>query len=89
MNKILVVAPSWVGDTMLMQPMLARLRQRFPEVQTDVFAPPWTASLLSQTTTSRLVRFAREVLDWRSKWTATSLRMLTMPSEADSRPAQL
>ena len=48
MNKILVVAPSWVGDCMLMQPMLLRLKQHFPDCQIDVLAPPWTTALLHQ-----------------------------------------
>ncbi len=47
MYKILVIAPSWVGDNMLMQPMLRRLKQRHPDSQIDVFAPAWTASLLT------------------------------------------
>jgi heptosyltransferase-2 len=46
MYKILVVAPSWVGDAMLMQPMLARLKQRHANCRIDVLAPPWTAGLL-------------------------------------------
>jgi heptosyltransferase-2 len=46
MYKILVVAPSWVGDAMLMQPMLARLKQQHSACQIDVLAPPWTAGLL-------------------------------------------
>ena len=48
MQNILVVAPSWVGDCMLMQPMLLRLKQRFPGSAIDVLAPPWTVSLLKQ-----------------------------------------
>ena len=48
MTKILVIAPSWVGDTMLVQPMLMRLKQRRPGAQIDVLAPPWTAALLRQ-----------------------------------------
>jgi heptosyltransferase-2 len=48
MNKILVVAPSWVGDCVLMQPMLQRLAQRHPGVRIDVLAPPWTEKLLRQ-----------------------------------------
>ena len=48
MQKILVVAPSWVGDCMLMQPMLLRLKQRFPDSLIDVLAPPWTVLLLKQ-----------------------------------------
>jgi heptosyltransferase-2 len=46
MQKILVIAPSWVGDCMLMQPMLARLKQRHPDAQIDLLAPSWTAALL-------------------------------------------
>jgi heptosyltransferase-2 len=46
MQHILVVAPSWVGDCMLAQPMLARLKQRFPACRIDLFAPPWTVALL-------------------------------------------
>jgi heptosyltransferase-2 len=48
MHKILVIAPSWVGDCMLMQPMLVRLMQRRPDAQIDLLAPPWTAALLRQ-----------------------------------------
>ena len=46
MQKILVIAPSWVGDCMLMQPMLARIRQRHPGCRIDVLAPAWTEKLL-------------------------------------------
>lgn len=46
MKKILVIGPSWVGDCMLMQPMLMRLKQRHPDCLIDVFAPPWTTVLL-------------------------------------------
>jgi heptosyltransferase-2 len=46
MKKILVIGPSWVGDTMLMQPMLLRLKQRHPECRIDVLAPPWVSPLL-------------------------------------------
>ena len=46
MKKILVIGPSWVGDTMLMQPMLLLLKQRHPDSRIDVFAPPWVSSLL-------------------------------------------
>ncbi|MDP1592770.1 MAG: lipopolysaccharide heptosyltransferase II [Gallionella sp.] len=46
MHKILVIGPSWVGDCMLMQPMLMRLKQRHPDCLIDVLAPPWTVGLL-------------------------------------------
>jgi len=47
-SKILVVAPSWVGDTMLIHPMLVRLKQRHPDSFIDVLAPPWTEELIRQ-----------------------------------------
>ena len=46
MDKILIIAPSWVGDCMLMQPMLHRLLQNYPGAHIDVLAPPWTEKLL-------------------------------------------
>jgi heptosyltransferase-2 len=48
MYKILVVSPSWVGDTVMTQPMLARLKQRHPGCRIDMLAPPWTETLLRQ-----------------------------------------
>ncbi len=48
MQKTLVIAPSWVGDCVLMQPMLHRLIQRHPGTLIDVLAPPWTEKLLRQ-----------------------------------------
>jgi len=46
MSRILVVGPSWVGDTVLAQPLLHRLRGASPGTAVDVLAPPWTAALL-------------------------------------------
>ena len=39
MYKILIIGPSWVGDTMLMQPMLMRLKQRYPDLQLHLIGP--------------------------------------------------
>jgi heptosyltransferase II len=41
MTRILVVAPSWVGDAVLSQPLLALLKQRYPEAKIDVLGPGW------------------------------------------------
>ena len=46
MKQILVVGPSWVGDTVLAQPLFMRLHALAPERAIDVLAPPWTAPLL-------------------------------------------
>ncbi len=46
MPKILVVAPSWIGDTVLAQPLFARLRAKNPDSQLDVLAPAWSRPVL-------------------------------------------
>lgn len=48
MAKILVVAPSWVGDTILAQPLLTLLKAQAPQVAIDVLAPAWSAPLLAR-----------------------------------------
>jgi heptosyltransferase-2 len=44
--RLLVVAPNWIGDTLLAQPLLARLRARHPGLRIDAVAPDWTAPVL-------------------------------------------
>ncbi|MCK9285157.1 MAG: lipopolysaccharide heptosyltransferase II [Rhodocyclaceae bacterium] len=44
--KILVVAPSWIGDTLMAQSLLMLLAQRGAQI--DVLAPEWTAPLLTR-----------------------------------------
>ncbi|HLA34992.1 MAG TPA: lipopolysaccharide heptosyltransferase II [Rhodocyclaceae bacterium] len=46
--KILVVAPSWIGDTLLAQPLLTRLKQHLPSARIEVLAPDWSAPLLAR-----------------------------------------
>jgi heptosyltransferase-2 len=41
MTKILVVAPSWVGDAVLSQPLLTLLKQREPAATIDILGPAW------------------------------------------------
>ena len=40
--KILVVGPSWIGDTVLAQPLFTLLHERHAGLELDVLAPPWT-----------------------------------------------
>ena len=44
--KILVVAPSWIGDTVLAQPLLKLLHQRYATLELDVLAPGWTGPVV-------------------------------------------
>ena len=41
MTRILVVAPSWVGDALLSQPLLTLLKRRDPQATIDVLGPGW------------------------------------------------
>ena len=40
-DRVLVVAPSWVGDAILSEPLFARIRDAGVEAPIDVIAPPW------------------------------------------------
>jgi heptosyltransferase II len=46
--RILVVAPSWIGDTIMAQPLFRRLAQQHANLDIDVLAPPWVAPLLAR-----------------------------------------
>jgi heptosyltransferase-2 len=46
--KALVVAPSWIGDTVLAQPLFMRLHERLPGLQLDALAPRWVAPVLER-----------------------------------------
>ncbi len=44
--KALIVAPSWIGDTIMAQPLFARLHAGQPGLQLDAMAPRWVAPVL-------------------------------------------
>jgi len=46
--NILVVGPSWVGDTVISQVLLQLLARQHPGAQIDYLAPPWTLPLLAR-----------------------------------------
>jgi len=48
MQRILVVGPSWIGDTVLAQPLFKLLHARHPGLMLDVLAPQWTFPLLAR-----------------------------------------
>jgi len=41
-----VVAPNWIGDALMAQPLLARLRERPGNPRIEMLAPPWVAPVL-------------------------------------------
>ena len=46
MPRILVVAPNWIGDALMAQPLLGRLHERTPVPEIDVLAPEWVAPVV-------------------------------------------
>jgi len=46
LRKILVVAPNWIGDALMAQPLLARLREKLGRFRLEALAPPWVAPVL-------------------------------------------
>jgi heptosyltransferase-2 len=46
--KALIVAPSWIGDSIMAQPLFARLHAKFPDLQLDALAPNWVAPVLKR-----------------------------------------
>jgi heptosyltransferase-2 len=44
--RILIVAPNWIGDALMAQPLLGRLREKAPEAKLDVLAPQWVAPVV-------------------------------------------
>lgn len=46
--RALVIAPSWIGDTVMAQPLFARLHTRYPGLVLDALAPRWVAPVLAR-----------------------------------------
>lgn len=68
--KILVVAPNWIGDAVMAQPLLRALRARFPAAAVTALAPPHVAPVLAaMPEISRVVPAALEhgKLQWRAR----------------------
>ena len=43
--KILIIGPSWVGDSVMAQTLYKRLKKEIPECTIDVFCPEWCMTL--------------------------------------------
>jgi len=69
--RILVVAPNWIGDALMAQPLLARLREKLPAVRIDVLAPAWVAPVVRRMPEVAEVietRFRHGALELRERW---------------------
>jgi len=45
MHGILIIAPNWIGDAVMTQPLLAALKAQYPESNIDVLASAWVAPI--------------------------------------------
>jgi len=45
MRRILIIAPNWIGDAVMSQPLLAQLKAAHPNSQIDVLASTWVAPI--------------------------------------------
>ncbi len=45
MNRILIIAPNWIGDAVMSEPLLAKLKELYPQSHIDVLASPWVAPI--------------------------------------------
>lgn len=71
MPRILVVAPNWIGDTLMAQPLLARLREKLPRLRLDALAPAWVAPVLRRMAEVEDVietTFGHGALELRARW---------------------
>ncbi|QWD74034.1 lipopolysaccharide heptosyltransferase II [Polynucleobacter sp. TSB-Sco08W16] len=45
MKSILIIAPNWIGDAVMTQPLLANLKTQYPKANIDVLASTWVAPI--------------------------------------------
>ncbi len=45
MRGILIIAPNWIGDAVMTQPLLANLKALYPESKIDILASDWVAPI--------------------------------------------
>ena len=71
MPRILVVGPNWIGDALMAQPLLARLREKRPGIKLDVLAPDWVAPVarrMPEVDEVIAVPFRHRALQLGSRW---------------------
>ncbi|WP_128112716.1 lipopolysaccharide heptosyltransferase II [Polynucleobacter necessarius] len=67
MRSILIIAPNWIGDAVMTQPLLASLKALYPESKIDVLASSWVAPIYracSEVHEVIEVKFEHKKLQW-------------------------
>jgi heptosyltransferase-2 len=67
MQGILIIAPNWIGDAVMTQPLLANLKAQYPNSTIDVLASTWVAPIYRACTEVNEVieaKFEHQQLQW-------------------------
>jgi heptosyltransferase-2 len=67
MHGILIIAPNWIGDAVMTQPLLANLKEQYPESNIDVLASTWVAPIYRACSEVHEVieaKFEHKLLQW-------------------------
>ncbi|WP_394782010.1 lipopolysaccharide heptosyltransferase II [Undibacterium sp.] len=70
-SRTLVIAPNWIGDAVMAQPLLRLLKQQHPDRPIDVLAPAWVAPVLramQEVDTVLSTPFRHGALQLRERW---------------------
>ncbi len=71
MMRLLLIAPNWIGDAVMVQPMAALLARQFPQATIDAVATPAIAPVMSampEITTVLTMPLVRGSLQLRERW---------------------
>lgn len=71
MKKILIIAPAWIGDAIMAQPLYRRLHERYPGLTLDILAPAWTRAVHTRMPEINDILdnpFAHGELNLRARW---------------------
>jgi len=89
--RVLVVAPNWIGDALMAQALLARLREKLPRARIESLGPAWVAPVLRRMPELDEVietPFAHGSLALRARWAlARSLRARALSVSHGSEPS--
>ncbi|MDO5059034.1 MAG: lipopolysaccharide heptosyltransferase II [Neisseria sp.] len=70
-DKILIISPSWIGDCVMTQPLLRRLKTLRPGCTIDVFAPKWSMAVYERMPeTAEIIEnpFGHGALELKRRW---------------------
>ncbi|BBE10133.1 adp-heptose--lipopolysaccharide heptosyltransferase II protein [Mycoavidus cysteinexigens] len=71
MQRALIIAPNWIGDALMAQPLFILLKKLHPRIILDAIAPNWVAPILEQMPEINHVyptQLAHKKLQLRQRW---------------------